>query len=85
MNARFFMIVGIAVIIVGLDGVLFSFSSIHENCIFNLRLGHNIYADSYRPCEVVPVVASGGGTMVVIGTVVLILGVTEKMGIVQRK
>jgi len=52
MKTRLLVIIGIASIIIGIDGFWFVSSDIHENCIFNLRLGHEAYADSFIPCEI---------------------------------
>lgn len=52
MNTKLLIIIGIVFLIVGVDGFWFISSGIHENCIFNLRLGHEVYTDSFIPCEI---------------------------------
>lgn len=52
MKTRLLIIIGITSLIIGIDGFWFVSSDIHENCSFNLRSGHNVYADSFIPCEI---------------------------------
>ncbi len=74
MKSRFLIIPGIVVLILGVDGFWFMSSDIHDHCIFNMELGHNVYADSYPPCEIAKHAITISGILFVASLVFLIAG-----------
>jgi hypothetical protein len=79
MKTRLWIIIGIVSLILGIDGFLFVSSEIHENCIFNLRLGHEVYADSFVPCEIASYVSPLSIMLFTTGLGILIFCTIKKL------
>ena len=79
MKHKLFVIIGIASLIAGVDGFWFISSDIHENCSFNLRLGHEVYADSFIPCDIASYVLSVSVVLFTVGLGILIFCTIKKL------
>lgn len=79
MKTRLLIIIGVASIIIGIDGFWFVSSDIHENCSFNLRWGHNVYADSFIPCEIASNIIPVSFVLFISGLGILIFYTIKKL------
>ena len=78
MKTRFLVVLGIIILLLGIDGFWFVSSEIHENCIFNLRIGHETYANSYVPCEITSYVIPISIVLFLMGLGILIFCTVKK-------
>ena len=79
MKTMLLIIIGIISLILGIDVFWFVSSDIHENCIFNLRSGHEVYADSFIPCEITSYIIPVSIVLFTIGLGILIFSTFKKL------